>query len=427
MTQAAEAEPFLGRLENPPGPDPILILMTEYQNDTRADKINGGIGVINNDQGKLWTSNAILIASERTPILQGGYVVPEGPLEWGGKSAFLEGTIRLVFQDLADKLLAENRVAAIGTSGGTHAVAMFAETVKITQLGSGRPPRIIMGSPPYPNHPTIFQSRGLEIDYFPQLRNNGTYDVEANLRAMKDAPDGSVLLMHGGAHNPTGINPATVEQWRIIAAQAKGKLHRVLFDAPYLGLDGGLIADTYPVRIFIEENVPVAVAVSFSKIGSMYAQRTGALLIPAPTFEAALDTNRVLNAVVRADISSPPAVGEAIMGLVLLDAELHKAWNHDLDQVARVLRLRRQILANALPGRLQAPVRLGAGLFTLLPLSPEATAYLKKSHAIYVVGSGRVNIGGIPTGHMERFAHAVSQALRKFPTKYNNDHTRRVS
>lgn len=48
----------------------------------------------------------------------------------------------------------------------------------------------------------------------------------------QNAPDGSVIVLHGCAHNPTGIDP-TKEQWEEIADLIQQKNHTAFFDVAY--------------------------------------------------------------------------------------------------------------------------------------------------------------------------------------------------
>jgi hypothetical protein len=52
------------------------------------------------------------------------------------------------------------------------------------------------------------------------------------LDARQAAPDGSIMLLHGCAHNPTGVDP-TKEQWQILADTIKAKNHLSFFDVAY--------------------------------------------------------------------------------------------------------------------------------------------------------------------------------------------------
>jgi len=79
------------------------------------------------------------------------------------------------------------------------------------------------------------------------------------------AEEGSVVLLHACAHNPTGVDP-TKDQWRKIAEVIKEKNLLVFLDAAYLGFaSGDYENDAYAIRYFIEQDITLLLAVSFAK------------------------------------------------------------------------------------------------------------------------------------------------------------------
>ncbi len=355
--------------------DKILDTQARFDADPRPKKINAGIGVINDDQGRLWIPRAVKSARRRVENklnsgkIDHNYMVPSGKLGWGGNPAFIRGTAKLVFGEYAYELLASDRIAATGTVGGSGAVSTFLDGL-IERKKNGKPvPSIIYGSQPYPNHKWMIDTRGLKSKTFGQIKEDGSYNLEDTLKAINKAKPGSVLLLQGGAHNPTGINPETEKQWRKIAKAAKRAKIGAFFDIPYAGLHQGLEEDTRPLRIFMAENVPAVVAVSYSKNAGLYGERVGALLIPAASTREAQRVGGVLNRSMRKTVSSPSAIGEAILAEIFTDPLLFAKWKNDLKRVAQMLRHRRELLAQALPENIAPNVRKGAGIFSTIPIS----------------------------------------------------------
>ncbi|XXG84753.1 hypothetical protein AAC387_Pa10g2206 [Persea americana] len=69
------------------------------------------------------------------------------------------------------------------------------------------------------------------------------------------APDGSFVVLHGCAHNPTGIDP-TPEQWEKIADVIQEKNHIPFFDVAYQGFaSGSLDEDASSVRSFVSRGL----------------------------------------------------------------------------------------------------------------------------------------------------------------------------
>lgn len=52
------------------------------------------------------------------------------------------------------------------------------------------------------------------------------------LEDLRRAPEGSILLLHACAHNPTGVDP-TPEQWRGILQTVQQKRMLPFFDSAY--------------------------------------------------------------------------------------------------------------------------------------------------------------------------------------------------
>jgi aspartate/tyrosine/aromatic aminotransferase len=413
------ANKYFGTYSQTFAPDGILGLMTAFTADVRPEKLNLAIGYLYGEDGQIFIPAAVEEASRRAPRIQEGYLVPSGPLDWNGNRLFMEGAARLVFGKYAPSLLAENRIAAATTVGGTQAVSLFAHSVAKTQLGQGKTPTIIMGNPPYPNHPVICQAKGLNVVFYPQLTSTGEFNQAALLTAINSADSSNIFLLQGTAHNPTGINARTEHEWRTMARAIKPSGAAVFLDIPYAGLDGSMADDTAPVRIFLEEQVPLAVAFSFSKIAGLYGERVGMLMIVTPDEQYARDTTRLLNGLIREVNSSPAGWGQRIMAEVFNDPKLLAQWlEKDLPAIAQALQDRRVALAAALPAEISSFIRDGVGLFAVLPIKPEGAVYLRDQHAIYVVPNGpeqlRVNIGGGNVKQMAVAGKAISAAYKLY-------------
>lgn len=382
-------------------PDPILGLSRLCEQDHRPEKIDAGVGVYRDENGETFTPSAIHIASAQLGLGPVDYLSPSGKEEFLGDRTFIEQTARLVFDRYADELLEQQRLAAIGTPGGTGAVAVAFQLFRT--LTPGAP--LIIGTPTWPNHVQIAESQNIHLVTFPHMRES-RYDLAANVSAIRQAaPDALTLFHTGKTHNPTGVNPSSHAQWRDLARASR----KTLFDTAYAGFGDGLVADTEPIRIFMEEGVPLGVAVSYAKNGGIYNERPGCLLFPMSTRDDALTLQRLLNACARTLYSSPPARGERLIARVLSDPSLFSQWNDELARVSRDLRRRRELFAQALPEL--SSVAKQTGLFSMLPLHQKQVERLRKEHAVYIPSNGRVNFGGIPQLDIPRFAKAIEAVL----------------
>lgn len=412
---------IFGTYKERPKPDGIIGLTTQFEADPRPFKLDMAIGYLRGENGRVYIPPAIRVASRRSQRIKEGYVIPHEPLGWNGDREFMKGIMQMVLGEHAFDLFQENRIGAATTIGGTQAVSLFAEALVKTQLGNETKPIIIMASPPYPNHPAIFNGAGLEVKYYSQLTKDGGFNMESTLETIQHSTHNNVFLFQGTAHNPTGVNAKTEEQWRTIAREMKSSKATAFFDFPYAGLDVSMQKDTLPARIFIEEGIPTAIAFSLSKISGLYAERVGMLFTVCPNSQYALDTTSFLNAIIREVNSSPAGWGQRIMAEVFRDRKLYGEWTEkNLPEMAKILKDRRKILADALPKNIAPIARGGTGMFTVLPMSKEGIDFLRETHGIYVVPNGpgqmRLNIGGVTIKQM----HHAAQAIRETYMKYSS-------
>lgn len=384
-------------------PDAILGLTGLFERDSHPEKINAGVGVFRDESGEIYSPPSIKIAFEIEGFSKVDYLSPTGEHEFLGDEVYLNETIKLVLGEQGNELLEQGRISAIGTVGGTGAVAMFAYAIK--ELLPNSP--ILIGSPSWPNHFQIAQSRQIEVIRYNQMTENNTFNFEGALKAIRKSPPQTVVLFHAGeSHNPTGVNP-TLAEWGELAKEMNGRL--AFFDAPYLGLSSNYHLDSLPMKIFLEAGIPIAVAVSYAKNFGIYNRRSGALIIPASTQTKALETQRFLNWCARSNYSSPPADGEFLVATVLEDNRLKGCWLSDLEKAVTILDKRRKIFAENAP---QFDfVAKQHGLFSLLPLNNESVLRLRKEFAVYIPSGGRINIGGVTCEQMTHFAKAINEVL----------------
>ncbi|MFH0936752.1 MAG: aminotransferase class I/II-fold pyridoxal phosphate-dependent enzyme [Candidatus Daviesbacteria bacterium] len=390
-------------------PDSILGITERYLKDPRPFKIDAGVGVFRIEKDITYKPTAVRIAAVGVNInyWPGGYLSPQGEREWAGEEAFLEGVARIVFGSKARELLDDYKLAAVGTTGGTGALAVYAGAL----VQRNPEDFVLISNPTWGPHTTIFPNRGLKTITYPHTKDN-FFNLDAHLEAIKKSPPDTKILFHTGrTHNPTGTNPSTDGEWRILAQSLEGR--RAIFDAAYAGFVDGLQEDTKPIRIFMEEGVSVAVAFSFSKNAGLYEQRVGALLIPLAELsrEEVLDTQRLLNFSLRNLDSSPSAYGERIMSEVLSSGELMDEWKRNLAYAASTLKARRERLAKLVP---QASyVKDQYGLFSLFPLTRDQVKILESDYAIYMTADGRVNIGGVVDSQIERLGNSIKEVISK--------------
>ncbi len=156
-------------------------------------------------------------------------------------------------------------------------------------------------------------------------KTNGL-DVEGMLEDLKNAPDGSVIILHACAHNPSGVDPKK-EEWEGVADIMKEKKHYTLFDMAYQGfVSGDPDTDAMAIRLFVSRGMEMLCAQSFAKIFGIYNERAGNLLFVCADSKSALAVHSQLCALIRPMYSNPPNHGARIVATILNNPALMAEW-----------------------------------------------------------------------------------------------------
>jgi len=367
-----------------------------YAADPRSDKIDLGVGVYRTDDGGTPVFAAIKAAEGSLLETQDSksYLGPEGDL------AFVRALMPYVFGADAAYL---DRVEGMQTPGGTGAVRLalaLAQKAGVT--------KVHLGVPSWPNHAQILSDVGLETATFGHAGVDGRVDVDTVLAIIKDASSSEAVLLHGCCHNPTGIDYSPAEWDRIAAAFADSAALPIL-DLAYQGLGTGMDEDAYGVRAVLAAVPEALVAYSCDKNFGMYRDRVGALYVLAGE-SAHLDAIMSnLNALARASWSMPPDHGAAAVRVILSDAAMTKLWLDELATMrARIASVRARMADAGQIGPLDlTALARESGLFSMLALTKEQIVSLREDHAIYMAGSGRINVAGLHSGNIANFIAAL--------------------
>lgn len=370
--------------------DPLFQLLADYQADERPQKVNLGIGIYADSEGKPFVFKAVQEAVAQLDTNNFNYQ----PIR--GNAAFLEGVLE-TFLPSADL----SGTALQATCGGTHACRIYADLLlREAKQADQQPPKLLVGNPTWGNHYAVFA--GLNIIRFAHLDDQGRVHVAAYRQALEEAEPGSVLLLHGGGtHNPSGLNLSLEDLDELIPLMREKSLS-VFVDWAYAGMGLGLESDKAWVRKLWDGLEDVAVGISFSKNASLYEHRCGALLVKTEHPEV---IGSHLQQLSREMISMAPGFGQEIMSTIFVH---HKqSWLEELEAVRQQIDERRNALIGQLPEAF-AGLAQTQGMFGLLPLSPEQIETLKNDQAVYLPGNGRINFGGLRTADLDRVAAALS-------------------
>lgn len=388
--------------------DPILGLNAAFKADTSPNKLNLGVGAYRTEDGKPLVLSCVKQAEER--ILNSGLYNKEY-LPIDGLPEFNKASARLMF---GEQLYGPNasRIVTVQALSGTGALRIAVDFIKRFLPNAS----VYISEPTWANHKSICNMAGVPWKSYRYIdKRTNALDFGGLLEDLHAAPDGSVVLLHSCAHNPTGVDP-TPDQWAAIADLVRAKKHLVLFDNAYQGFaSGDLDRDAYAVRLFLERGFQFIVTQSYAKNFGLYGERIGACNIVTGSDREAECVRSQLKLIARATFSSPPIHGALIVSIVLADAELTRLWRAELKAMAdRIIRMRQLLLEalteNGTPGNWQHIVNQ-IGMFSYTGLSAEQVQRLVKEFHIYMTADGRISMAGLSTSTCKVLADAIKAVV----------------
>jgi aromatic-amino-acid transaminase len=392
---------MLGNLK-PQAQDKILELMALYRDDPRADKIDLGVGVYKNAEGVTPVMRAVKAAEKQLWEAETtkSYTALVG--DQGYRDA-LAGLILGAGFDMG-------RVASAATPGGTGAVHMALELIKMAAPGA----RVWVSDPTWPNHLSILKHLGMESTAYRYFDNETRgVDFDGMMADLAGVAPGDVVLLHGCCHNPTGAN-LNLPQWGELAARLEKTGAVPLIDLAYQGFGDGLEADAAATRLLATRLPEVLIAASCSKNFGIYRERAGILLALSTDPKAKDLAQGTLAYLNRQNFSFPPDHGARLVTMILTDPALKADWMAELEEVRRSMLALREQLAQELR-RVTGSDRFGfiaehRGMFSRLGATPEQVAALRADHGIYMVGDSRLNIAGLNAKTVPILAEAIAAA-----------------
>jgi aspartate/tyrosine/aromatic aminotransferase len=393
--------------------DPILGLSEAFRADPNPNKINLSVGVYQDSSGK-------------TPILesvrQAGRLVLERQksmsyLPIPGSPAYATAVQRLMFGE-GHEVESSGRAATSHTPGGTGALRVAADLIH-QQLPKAT---VWLTQPTWPNHPQIFAAAGVPTKNFPYFdAKKNSLAFEEALGAIQKIPAGDVVLLHGCCHNPTGIDP-TPEQWKQLADAVYGRGLLPMIDFAYQGFADGIREDASGLLAFAGEpgrprpRAEFLICSSFSKNFGLYCERVGALTVVAKDKKAADTVQSQVKVCIRANYSNPPAHGAELVTTVLGDAQLRKQWEQEVAEMRGRINGMRELLVKTLKAKGvrgdYSFITGQRGMFSFSGLTPPQVEALKQKYAIYIVGSGRINVAGITEQNVGPLCEAISEVTK---------------
>ncbi len=386
--------------------DAILGLTAAFREDQRPEKINLSVGVYQNEEGQTPVLDCVRTVEEKLAASAGS----KSYLPMAGSAGYIKVVRELLFGE-EHEILQSSRVATAQTPGGTGALRVAADFFHANFPKA----TLWLSDPTWPNHPGIFAAAGVATKTYPYFnRQTNSLDLEPMLDAIGQMAAGDVILLHGCCHNPTGIDP-TVVQWQQIADAVFEQGLIPMVDFAYQGFADGIQKDAAGLRTLCRPKGELIVCSSFSKNFGLYCERVGALSFVAASEEVAGTVQSQLNRAIRTNYSNPPAHGAAIVEGVLSDHSLRAQWEKEVADMRKRISGVRQSLVDALtaqgvPGDFSF-ITQQHGMFSFSGLTKEQVDVLREKHAIYIVGSGRINVAGLTPSNIERVAEAIGEVV----------------
>ncbi|MGQ0547932.1 MAG: amino acid aminotransferase [Betaproteobacteria bacterium] len=381
--------------------DPILGVTEAFVADQNPRKVNLGVGVYTDDQGKIPLLECVRHAeSERLKSAP-----PRGYLPIDGLAAYDRAVQELVFG-------AQNKnIVTVQALGGTGGLKIGADFLKVIQPQS----QVWISEPSWENHRQLFEAAGFKVSSYPyyDAKTHGL-DFAGMKQALGAMPAGSIVVLHACCHNPTGVD-LDRQNWSSVLEIVRSRGLIPFLDLAYQGFAEGLEADAYAARLFSAAMSPVFLSSSFSKSFSLYGERVGALSVVAASAEEAARVLSNLKRIVRTNYSNPPTHGGQIVATVLGSPQLKSLWDREVGAMRERIKAMRKALVEGVhkraPGADFGFVLAQRGMFSYSGLSKEQVRRLREEYSIYTIETGRICVAALTTKNVDYVADAIATVI----------------
>ena len=382
--------------------DPILGLNEQFNADPNPAKVNLGVGVYYDDNGKLPLLKCVAQAEKQMQEAASA----RGYLPIDGIAAYDKAVQGLVFG--ADSTaLKDGRVATVQGIGGTGGLKIGADFLKKVNPSA----KVLISDPSWENHRALFTNAGFPVDTYPyyDAAKRGV-NFDGMLNALNSAAAGTIVVLHACCHNPTGYD-ITPAQWEQVVQAVKAKNLVPFLDMAYQGFGEGIAEDGAVIAQFMSAGLDFFVSTSFSKSFSLYGERVGALSVVCESKDEAARVLSQLKIVIRTNYSNPPTHGAQIVATVLNTPALRAMWEEELAG----MRVRIKQMRTALLEKLQAAglkqdmsfITQQKGMFSYSGLSKEQMQRLRSEFGIYGVDSGRICVAALNSKNIDAVVSAI--------------------
>jgi aromatic-amino-acid transaminase len=386
--------------------DPILGLNEQFSTDPNPAKVNLGVGVYYDDDGRLPLLKCVAAAEKQMAEAP----TARGYLPIDGIAAYDRAVQGLVFGPDGAAVKA-GRIATVQAVGGTGGLKVGADFLKRVQPNT----KVLISDPSWENHRALFEGAGFVVETYPyyDAARRGI-DFEGMQSALSGAAAGTIVVLHACCHNPTGCDLAP-DQWKAVIAAVQSRGLVPFLDMAYQGFGEGIAEDGAVIDMFLASGLDFFVATSFSKSFSLYGERVGALSVVCASKDEADRVLSQLKRVIRTNYSNPPTHGAQVVTTVLTTPALRGLWEEEL----AAMRLRIQHMRRALEDRLKAAgvkqdmsfITQQKGMFSYSGLNRAQMQRLRSEFGVYGVDSGRICVAALNSGNIDTVARAIAQVI----------------
>ena len=387
--------------------DPILGLNEQFAADPNPAKVNLGVGVYYDDQGKL-PLLACVQAAEKAMMAD---PKARGYLPIDGIAAY-DASVRALVFGADSEPVRSGRVATVQAIGGTGGLKIGADF--LIKLNPGA--EVLISDPSWENHRALFANAGFPV------RNYRYYDAQKRgvdfdgmLADLKAAAPGSIVVLHACCHNPTGYD-IDAAQWDQVVAACQAASLVPFLDMAYQGFGTGLREDGAAVQKFVDAGMTFFVSTSFSKSFSLYGERVGALSVLCASKEEAARVLSQLKIVIRTNYSNPPTHGGAVVAAVLGNPDWRALWESELAGMRSRIKAMRQSLVDGLRGagvkQDMGFITRQVGMFSYSGLSRDQMVRLREEFGVYGTDTGRMCVAALNSRNIDYVCASIAKVLQ---------------
>ena len=386
--------------------DPILGINEAFSADTNPNKVNLGVGVYCDDNGKLPLLQCVQ-AAEKAMMEKPS---ARGYLPIDGIAAYDAAVKSLVF-GVDSEPVTSGRVATVQGIGGTGGLKIGADFLKRLNPNA----KVLISDPSWENHRALFTNAGFVVESHPYYdADKRGVNFEGMLAALEAAPAGTVVVLHACCHNPTGYD-ITPAQWDQVVAVVKAQNLVPFLDMAYQGFGYGLTEDGAAVRKFVAAGLMCFVSTSFSKSFSLYGERVGALSVLCESKEEAARVLSQLKIVIRTNYSNPPIHGGAVVAAVLANPEWRALWESELGEMRVRIKSMRQKLVDGLKAagvkQDMSFITTQIGMFSYSGLTKDQMVRLRTEFGVYGTDTGRMCVAALNSKNINYVCESIAKVM----------------